>query len=230
MTTTNGRPREHQLFTHHRMAMEVAFGFIALAVVAFVLMANETSAAWVQEIDDAVRDVAQDAQWGPFTVVATILNVIGTWYVTWPLRLVVAGWLWSQRRWEALWVWLVAMAIYEPLVGIVKDLYGRQRPPDPAVSVTGLSFPSGHAVVGAAIAIGLVMVIVPAGPRQRFYEVLAGAFAFVMAASRVYLDAHWMSDVVAGIALGGAIMIGVGAGIHEINDWIHRRDGIEMSP
>ncbi len=221
MTVSRGPDRDHELFREHRIALGVAIAFSAVALVSFVLLANDTSAEWVQQIDDAVRDAAQATQWGPLTVIANLLNILGAWYVTWPLRLVVAGWLWFQRRWEALWVWLVAMAIYEPIVGILKELYGRDRPPDPAVGVTGLSFPSGHAVVGAAVAIGLVMVIVPAGPKQRFYEVLAGGFAFLMAASRVYLDAHWLSDVVAGIALGGAIMIGVGAVIHEINDRLH---------
>jgi len=215
--------RDHELFNEHRVALGVAIGFLALAAVIFILMAHSKSAAWVQGIDDAVRRAAQRSQWGPITVVANILNVLGIWYVTWPLRIVVTGWLWVRRRCEALWVWVVAIAIYEPLVGVVKDIYSRERPPDPTVAVTGLSFPSGHATVGAAVAIGLVMVIVPAGPRQRFYEVLAGGFAFLMAASRVYLDAHWMSDVVAGTALGASVMIGVGGAIHVINDHLSRR-------
>ncbi len=221
MTSRIGPERDHELFREHRIALGAAAVFSVVAAVIFIMLANDTSAAWVQRVDDAVRDAAQASQSGPLTVAASILNVLGAWYVTWPLRLIVAGWLWLRRRWEALWVWLIAMAIYEPIVGILKELYGRDRPPDPAVGVTGLSFPSGHAVVGAAVAIGLVMVIVPAGPRQRFYEVLAGGFAFLMAASRVYLDAHWLSDVVAGTALGGAIMIGVGAVIHEVSDRLH---------
>jgi len=220
----NSEPvRDHELFRQQRIAFGVAVAFLILAAVIFVMMANPASAAWLQHIDDAVREGAQAIQWGPVTVLANVLNIIGIWYVTWPLRFVVAGWLWARKRWEALWVWLVALAIYEPLVGIVKELYGRERPPDPTVAVTGLSFPSGHATVGAAVAIGLVMVVVPAGPRQRYYEVLAGGFAFLMAGSRVYLDAHWLSDVVAGVALGASVMIGVGAVVHEINDRMHDR-------
>jgi undecaprenyl-diphosphatase len=220
---TTPAPRDHYLFREHRVALGAALVFVLVAAAAFVLLAIDSTAEWVQDIDDGVRDVAQATQWGPLTALATVLNVLGAWYVTWPLRFAVAGWLWARRRWEALVVWVGAVVIYEPLVGILKDLYARPRPPNPAVGVTGFSFPSGHAAVGAAVAIGLVMVIVPAGPRQRFYEVIAGAFAFVMAASRVYLDAHWMSDVIGGTALGAAVMIGVGAAVHEINDWRHRR-------
>lgn len=205
--------------------MAVAFVFFAIAVVLFVLLANPSTEDWVQAIDDGVRDAVRRSRWGPFTVMATALNILGAWYVTWPLRLVVAGWLWARQRWEALIVWLMAMAVYEPLVGIVKELYRRQRPPSPDVVVTGFSFPSGHATVGAAIAIGLVMVVVRAGPRQRIYEVFAGGFAFLMGASRVYLDAHWLSDVVAGTAMGAAVMIGVGAAVHEVNHRLDARDG-----
>jgi undecaprenyl-diphosphatase len=156
-------------------------------------------------------------------VLAYFLNYLGSWYVTWPLRAGVAMWLGWRRRTEALLAWLLAIAVYEPLVHFLKEGFERPRPPDPAVAVTGFSFPSGHASVGAAIAIGLVIVLVPAGPRRRLLEVLAGAFAFVMAASRVYLDAHWMSDVVAGTAIGAAVMIGTAATVHEIGDQLHWR-------
>jgi undecaprenyl-diphosphatase len=217
------RPRDHHLLAQHRIAMIVAFGFLAGAIVIFIMMSGGSSRELIDDFDSAVRDAAQAIQWGPLTVLAVSLNVLGAWYVTWPLRIAVAIWLGLRRRTEALVVWLLAMAIYEPLVSLIKDAYARPRPPDAAVGTTGFSFPSGHATVGAAVAIGLVIVLFPAGPRRRYYEVLAGGFAFFMAVSRVYLDAHWMSDVVAGTALGAAVMIGSAATVHEVGDRLHWR-------
>jgi undecaprenyl-diphosphatase len=203
--------------------MIVAFGFLAGAIVIFVMMSGGQSRNLIDDFDSAVRDAAQAMQWGPLTVLAVSLNILGSWYVTWPLRIAAAVWLGMRRRTEALVVWLLATAIYEPLVSLIKNAYGRDRPPDAAVGTTGFSFPSGHATVGAAVAIGLVIVLFPAGPRRRYYEVLAGGFAFFMAVSRVYLDAHWMSDVVAGTALGAAVMIGTAATVHEVGDRLHWR-------
>jgi undecaprenyl-diphosphatase len=53
---------------------------------------------------------------------------------------------------------------------------------------------------------------------------LAAAFAIVMALSRVYLRAHWLSDVAAGAALGAAIAIGAAALMHWIDDRRRERE------
>ena len=74
----------------------------------------------------------------------------------------------------------------------------------------------GHAVAGASMAVALVLVFFPAGPERRRWEWLAVAFAFVMALSRVYLRAHWLSDVVAGVLLGAGVALGVAATVSEI--------------
>jgi undecaprenyl-diphosphatase len=89
--------------------------------------------------------------------------------------------------------------------------------------VVGFSFPSGHAVAGAAIAVALVLVLMSAGPARRRWELAAIAFAFVMAMSRVYLNAHWFSDVVAGVLLGAGVALGTAGVVTEIRDVALRR-------
>jgi undecaprenyl-diphosphatase len=113
------------------------------------------------------------------------------------------------------------MALSQILIGPVKNLYMRVRPPLPLVETTSWSFPSGHSVATATIAIAAVIVLVRAGPKRRNLEMLAAAFAVVMALSRVYLRAHWLTDVAAGVALGAAVAILCAAVMHRIDD--HRR-------
>jgi undecaprenyl-diphosphatase len=95
----------------------------------------------------------------------------------------------------------------------------------PLVSTTGFSFPSGHAVATAAIAMALVLVLFPPGRTRRKWEVLAIAFTFVMALSRVYLRAHWLSDVEAGVLLGAIAALSSAAIVTEVRDVYQRRTG-----
>ena len=50
-------------------------------------------------------------------------------------------------------------------------------------------------------AVGLVLVLAPPGRSRWRWEIYAVAFTSVMALSRVYLRAHWLSDTVAGSLL-----------------------------
>jgi undecaprenyl-diphosphatase len=96
--------------------------------------------------------------------------------------------------------------------------------------VNGFSFPSGHAVATASIAVALVLAFQHAGPQRRKWEVAAAAAAFVMALSRVYLNAHWFSDVVAGVLLGTGIALGATALISEILHLAGRGTEVEADP
>jgi undecaprenyl-diphosphatase len=144
--------------------------------------------------------------------------------VTIPLRIGVSVWLIVRTRWRALAAWLLTWAVAELVLAGAKAFFHRGRPPGPLVDVSGtFSFPSGHAVAGAATAVALVLVLLPAGPKRRRWELAAVAFAFVMALSRVYLQAHWFSDVVAGVLLGAGVALGSAGLVTEIRDITLRR-------
>jgi undecaprenyl-diphosphatase len=196
-----------------------------LSALLFLALAVPMLSDSVQSVDDAVHRWAVAAESDPAVAAAKVLDFVGSAWVTWPLMALVAGWLAWRRRWEAFSFWIAAMVASQLLIGPVKALYMRARPPMSLVETTGWSFPSGHSVAGATIAIAAVIVLVAAGPRRRNLEMLAAAFAVVMAFSRVYLRAHWVSDVVAGAALGAAIAIGAAALIHRIDDRRRKRAG-----
>ena len=208
-------PHEHRhpsLFDDHRWAVAGAVVLYVSAAVLMIWMALGRST--LQPADDWFHDQMVSVENGFLTFFAKVFNYVGSTWVTAPLRVAVTGLLWVQKRWEWLTVWLASIVVAEISVTLFKFLYDRPRPLDPLVSTTGASFPSGHAVAGAATAVALVIVFLPAGPHRRIWELVAGLFAFCMAMSRTYLRAHWLTDVIAGTLLGAAAAVAVGATVH----------------
>lgn len=195
----------------------MALVLLALGLFVFVALAIPTLADIVQGVDDWAYEVAVDLEASVAVALAKALDFIGSTWVTAPVIVLVGVYLIFRRRWEALTFWFLAMLGSQLLIGPMKNLYERARPPLPLVETSGYSFPSGHAVAGAAIAVSLVIVLVPAGPKRRNLEMLAAAFAVLMALSRVYLRAHWLSDALGGAALGTAVAIGAALLVHRVD-------------
>jgi membrane-associated phospholipid phosphatase len=109
-------------------------------------------------------------------------------------------------------VWVVpfifaVMAGEEALTLTVKQLADRVRPAlNPLAATLGPSFPSGHSATAAAFyaTAALLLGRWRSRPTRALLAGSAAAIAIGVAASRVLLDLHWLSDVIAGLALGWA--------------------------
>jgi membrane-associated phospholipid phosphatase len=138
------------------------------------------------------------------------------------VTVVVVGWLVRRGRVnEAVLVAVSAVGI-ELLNGGLKLLFHRPRPELAWVHLDTYSFPSGHAA-GTAGIYGVVLYLVAASLRSvgarcaiaLGYVVLVSVVCF----SRLYLEAHYLSDVLAGASLGAAWAAGA-LFVYEV-----RRDG-----
>jgi membrane-associated phospholipid phosphatase len=112
----------------------------------------------------------------------------------------------SRRVAPVLFIALV-VAGNSVIVNMIKVLVDRARP---SVSVltgfTGRSFPSGHSAAAAACygAVALLVSVRWSPPRRAIAFGCAVAIAVAVACSRVFLGVHWLSDVIAGLAIGWA--------------------------
>jgi len=206
------------MLLNHRRALRLVTGLAVLTVVVFLLVGTDPNRGFVQDVDDGFLDVMVSAQAGPLVWVAKALAFAGSVWVNWPIRVVVMVLLAVRRRWLQLTAFLLAVVTSEPLIGLLKSVYDRPRPVGGLLATHSASFPSGHAVAGAVTAVGIVIVLLPPGPRRWRWEVQAAAFAGLMALSRTYLGVHWLSDVVAGTLLGITLAVGWPALLQEVRE------------
>ena len=118
----------------------------------------------------------------------------------------VASFDFIRRRNTEVFLFVAAIGLGQlALSNLLKLLVHRDRPAVlHLVSAHGYSFPSGHATAAAAIWSAVALVL--GRDRSRFTcSILSGAAALVaisVAASRALLGVHWVTDVVAGLAIG----------------------------
>jgi membrane-associated phospholipid phosphatase len=123
---------------------------------------------------------------------------------------------WRTRRRDWRWVWAMVIAVPVGLVvnyGL-KLAFQRARPhfDDPWVTLHSYSFPSGH-TAGAVLLYGVLAAYGLAqtrNTRQRIAIVAATAFMVALVAlTRVYLGAHYFSDVIAAVTWALAWVVAV---------------------
>lgn len=137
--------------------------------------------------------------------------VLATYLCSW--QIVVAGTalvtlgLASRRKWLQIGTLLVSVIGDEIIVATLKTMLHRARP-DQTIALLpapGLSFPSGHTVVALAFYGVLAFFLIDATSSRRL-QYLIGIVALAGIAtvgfSRVYVGAHWPSDVLASFTMG----------------------------
>jgi undecaprenyl-diphosphatase len=194
------------LFT--RTAVLLAAGAVAaiafIEVVENVLQEEATPfdhavSLWLHNFDSPVTDVAMRV----FTFLGSSPAVIC-------VVVLVAAWA-VRRHARALAGVLVAVAsVAEGLNLLLKVLFQRPRPDlfIEVVAPESYSFPSGHAMVAAAAYGVTAVVIARLRPRLRVpLYIVTPIYVLFIGLSRIFLGVHWATDVLAGLAAGGLVLV-----------------------
>ena len=157
--------------------------------------------------DTAVYTLLRGVRTSPGDAVMVAITELGDVSVVFAVTIAVFLWLAWQRAWHTAGYWVAAVALASIFNTAIKLTLSRARPVvDLYSGWSAFSFPSGHATVNAAM-YGLLVFLVAREFRLAWRVPLivgAAVFVILIAFSRLYLGAHWFSDVAAGLAFGTA--------------------------
>lgn len=190
---------------------------LGLVLVTFGLLLVWSHYGWqpVRYLDDHSLHTLHHyaAEHPAFVAAMKVVSTIGSWSTYSVLFAGTTTWLLLKRQPRPALFVAVTPLTSSWLNDLAKTVVDRPRPqlPDPVAHAGGLSFPSGHAQSAMVAVLVLLVVALPARHQRsrRVTLVAAAGFVLVVGFSRVALGVHYVSDVLAGYALGLAwVMVG----------------------
>jgi len=186
-------------------ALVVALGVLLGAIVGFIGILQDVLAGDPLVLADHAISHLMNGLRNPWTdPVMVVITSLGDPAVALPVALAVLAVLLITGARRLAGGVALALGLTGAAVWVLKALVHLPRPQPMYSGVEALAFPSGHAAM-ATVLYGLVAWLVTTGrgtwTRVATY-LCAFAWVFAIGLSRVYLGAHWPSDVLAGVLLG----------------------------
>jgi membrane protein DedA with SNARE-associated domain/membrane-associated phospholipid phosphatase len=154
--------------------------------------------------DAAIFHWLQGLRTSPVDHLMVAITELGGAGVLWVVALTVLGWFVAWRCWRTAGYWVITTAFAQILVKLLKWTIGRPRPLSLYNGVEQYAFPSGHATSSMVIYGFLAFLIARRQPPliRMSTAVIAVVGIVLIGFSRLYLGAHWLSDVLAGWSIG----------------------------
>jgi membrane protein DedA with SNARE-associated domain/membrane-associated phospholipid phosphatase len=197
--------------------------FAAIAFTAIVALANigirAATGDTVSNIDLSIYTLMREMRNAPADELMITITMLGDTIVMTVLALTVIAWLVWRKAYRAAYAAGFAIIAAKLFELAIKFGIQRARPIELAYRGADLfSFPSGHATM-AAVVFGILAVLVGHSMGRWGRAVVYGLCAIIVVAigySRIYLGAHWLSDVAAGLLFGTVMMAAFGVVIEAI--------------
>jgi membrane protein DedA with SNARE-associated domain/membrane-associated phospholipid phosphatase len=169
------------------------------------MIEDVTDKEWVTQLDVLINSKMESA-WNPsLTNIMLFITQITDPPHLIMLSAVLLGVLVIRKKWYYSLLLFFSM-MFGTLSGLlVKFIIQRPRPENTFVMAEGPSFPSGHAVI-AIIFFSLLLYVFKDDIKNRLLRyifIIVNIILFILVGfSRVYLNVHWFSDILAGFSLG----------------------------
>ncbi len=209
------KPRGHGRAKRERRLPEAArivipFVLAFAAVIAFVRIAREMSEGETSSFDEAVALAIHRLDSAPMDIAMRAFTFMGSAFAVISLAAVVVVWAIRRKDYRAAVVLVVVLITNEMLNVVLKRMFGRARPTlfQEIDTLHSYSFPSGHSMAAVA-AYGMMGIVVSrlAPVSKRRLAISLSALIFLIGLSRIFLGVHWPTDVLAGFAAGGFLLL-----------------------
>lgn len=184
----------------------------AAGLVLFVLLAILMVTGNLQWFDDPIREWVYSIRNPALTEVLKVITYMGNWQTITLLCIVLLLFRKTRLRYG---VPVSTGAIFVTIFNrIIKLIFKRPRPEESLhlIEEGGYSFTSGHSITSMVV-FGLLIYLVRKYVRNRkAANILTAALAvpwIFIGLSRIYMGVHFPSDVLAGWALGAAVLVGI---------------------
>lgn len=164
----------------------------------------------IVQFDQSVYAALQSLRAPVVDAIMITASELGDSFTVTFLTLAVLAYFLIRRAWWTAGYWVAVVGFGSGLNTLIKSIVQRTRPGDMGYAGPGnFSFPSGHSSVNAMLYGALAFLIARKAPERWRLPIFAAAllFAFLIAFSRIYLGAHWFSDVAASLTLAAAWVI-----------------------
>jgi len=208
------------------LELTTLLALFAVGAFTFFFVGDFAFDAGTPDIDRMAADVAESLRTEPLVQMAEVVTWAGSLPVVATVVAATAIWAAVRRRWIDAGALVGGMVLSVVLVHVAKAAYDRTRPLGALVHADESAYPSGHTAYAVAlVACATVLVGAGVGWAGRFAAVtVAAALVVVVAATRVYLGVHYLTDVIGGAALGIAIWALVGS-VAVVAGYVRQNDG-----
>ncbi|HFH6733139.1 TPA: phosphatase PAP2 family protein [Streptococcus agalactiae] len=186
-----------------------------ILLVSFLVLtlAVKSQSDMISYLDNITSAFFQSIRNPDLTNLMTIISTVVSPLTTSLIALVILGYQYFLNQRIAVWLFMLFFGT-NALALLLKDIIARHRPMNQLVFDSGYSFPSGH-----TISTFLLMILVLVVARQRLRRVLSQVvfviFALVILASvifsRLYLENHFLTDILGSLLLGASSYYGLSA-------------------
>ena len=189
------------------LELSTAVAVAGVGIFVFVLYVVELSGdLGPTPLDTELLDVADELYNAALADAAKVVSAFGSLVAVLIVVVSAAILVAAYRRWTEAFVLVVGSGLIYAAVHITKDAIERPRPADPLVETSLSSFPSGHAAYATAyIAVALILTRRLGLVANAALVTVAIVLAAAIGLSRIYLRAHYWSDVAAGWGIGCGI-------------------------